>query len=485
MLLVFVDEFKPPPQVLSDFGVTIRGAPAWLTRMVCLVSPLCFQICVCFQSATLCVWAVRRMPQHTMETWAWPQWALFILLYFLFQSLGKCPVCVCVLLLGCVAKLFSCFLYADPLYVKAGRGFSGESLHGHFPAQMSFQFTPAAKLRHGRAEKNPKLMPNQRIATTNCIVLSFWIGLPTLNIFTQTKKKYVFWKIQWETAKSSVAFIQDFCGTAVSADIGRKYASSRAVSALHRSLPMFGPPASCCCFRVMRLEDSVFDPPHPERPVTHDWLFPGCSCYRYLWPLLLKSQTPQCILGNGNGALHLGSHIKDGPHVPWPSAAPLFISGVVFFVEASSPIFVSNESTDCNTFSGAAPSSVKSSDCVTLFSSWRRRRRRSRSSRQDVVLWARTSTSRGNLRVGVVAVGRPQTQLRTWFLKGDTRRRGRSRSHDRNRYLFTSHILSYGIITAVVFKNVERLGSESRPQCEGRRECEQKGFFGVWLCWSV
>lgn len=138
------------------FGVIIRGAPTLLTRMVCVVSPLCFQICVCFQNATLCVWAVWRMPQHTMETWAWPQWALFILLYFLFQSLGKCPVCVCVLLLGCVAKLSSRFLYADPLQVRAGGGLSGKSLHWHFPARISFRFTPAAKLKHGSPEK-PKI----------------------------------------------------------------------------------------------------------------------------------------------------------------------------------------------------------------------------------------------------------------------------------------------------------------------------------------
>lgn len=129
------------------FGVIIRGAPTLLTCTACVVSLLCFQICVCFQNATLCVWAVRRMPQHTMETWAWPQWVLFILLYFLFQSLGKCPVCVCVLLLGRVAKLSSRFLYADP--VRAGGGFSGKSLHWHFPARIFFRFALAAK--HGHA----------------------------------------------------------------------------------------------------------------------------------------------------------------------------------------------------------------------------------------------------------------------------------------------------------------------------------------------
>lgn len=201
------------------FGVIIRGAPTLLTRMVCIVSPLCFQICVCFQSATLCMWAVRRMPQHTMETWAWPQWALFILLYFLFQSLGKCPVCVCVLFLGCVAKLSSCFQYADPLQVRADEGLSWKSLHQHFPARTSFQ---AAELGTNMVVlKNPKWMFNQTIAMTNCISFSFWVGLDTLQFFTQTQK-YVFWNKQWETAKSRVALIQDFCGTAVSADIGRK-----------------------------------------------------------------------------------------------------------------------------------------------------------------------------------------------------------------------------------------------------------------------
>lgn len=64
-------------------------------------------------------------------------------------------------------------------------------------------------------------MFNQSIATTNCTSFSFWVGLHTLKIFTQTQN-YVFWKKQWETEKSRVALIQDFCGTAVSADIGRK-----------------------------------------------------------------------------------------------------------------------------------------------------------------------------------------------------------------------------------------------------------------------
>lgn len=136
------------------FGVIIRGAPTSLTHMVCVVSPLCFQICACFQSATLCVWAVRRMPQCTMETWAWPQWVLFILLYFLFQSLGKCPVCVCVLLLGCVAKLSFCLSFS--ICRSSGGDFSGKSLHWHFPARISFRFTTAAKLKHGSAEK-PKM----------------------------------------------------------------------------------------------------------------------------------------------------------------------------------------------------------------------------------------------------------------------------------------------------------------------------------------
>lgn len=61
---------------------------------------------------------------------------------------------------------------------------------------------------------------------------------------------------------------------------------------------------------------------HPTPKACYSWL-------TFSWLFMLQvslaaapqSQTPQCILGNGNGALHLGSHIKDGPHVPWPSAA--------------------------------------------------------------------------------------------------------------------------------------------------------------------
>ena len=154
------------------FGDIIRGAPTLLTGRVCVVSLLCFQICVCFQNGSLRVWAVRRMPQHTMETWAWPQWALFILLYFLFQSLGKYPVYVCVLLLGCVAKLSSPFLYADTLYARADGGPSGKSLHWHFPARISLGFTPAVKLKCVSARK-PTINVYQSIAATNCVSFSF------------------------------------------------------------------------------------------------------------------------------------------------------------------------------------------------------------------------------------------------------------------------------------------------------------------------
>lgn len=140
------------------FGVIIRGAPTLLTRMVCFVSLVCLQICVCFLNATLCVWAVPRMPQHTMETWAWPQWVLFILLYFLFQSPGKCPVWVCVLFLGCVAKLSSHFIYADPLYVRVGGGLSAKSLHlDIFPLEYPSSSNQLANLNMAALKKAPTL----------------------------------------------------------------------------------------------------------------------------------------------------------------------------------------------------------------------------------------------------------------------------------------------------------------------------------------
>lgn len=160
------------------------------------------------------------MPQHTMETWAWPQWVLFILLYFLFLSLGKCPVWACVLLLGCVAKLSSRFIYADSLYMRVGRGLFTKSLHLEiFLLKYPSNSPQLAKLNMA-VMKNPTLMLNQSIATANCIGFSFLVCLHTWRIFTQTHK-YVFWKKLREMAKSRVALIQDFCGTVLSADIGR------------------------------------------------------------------------------------------------------------------------------------------------------------------------------------------------------------------------------------------------------------------------
>ena len=67
----------------------IRGKPKLLTSQGLSCFCACFQICACFLRDMLCVWAVQWMPQRTIETRAWSRWVLFILPYFLFQSLGK------------------------------------------------------------------------------------------------------------------------------------------------------------------------------------------------------------------------------------------------------------------------------------------------------------------------------------------------------------------------------------------------------------
>lgn len=91
-------------------------------------------------------------------------------------------------------------------------------------------------------------------------------------------------------------------------------------------------------------------------------------------PALIWSQPPQSILGNGGGASHLGTHIKHrhlSHHIPW-SVAGCFSMGFFCYCFALKCLctlhsLAPNESSDCNIFSGATQSSVKSSDCVTNF----------------------------------------------------------------------------------------------------------------------
>lgn len=97
---------------IPSVRLTIRGEPTLLTSsMVCVVSLPSLQICVCFLNAMLCVWAVQKTPQHTMETRALPRWVLFILLYFLFQSPGKkSSTGLCVIIGMCCQIVLSLYI---------------------------------------------------------------------------------------------------------------------------------------------------------------------------------------------------------------------------------------------------------------------------------------------------------------------------------------------------------------------------------------
>lgn len=112
---------------------------------------------------------------------------------------------------------------------------------------------------------------------------------------------------------------------------------------------------------------------HVIRPTTAVLFCPFILQTTILWPVLIWSQPPQSILGNGGGASHLGTHIKDrhlSHHIPW-SVACCFSMGFLLLFPLKHPCtlhsLASNESSDCNIFSGATQSSVKSSDCVTNF----------------------------------------------------------------------------------------------------------------------
>lgn len=66
------------------------------------------------------------------------------------------------LLLGCVAKLSSRFIYADPLYVRVGGGLYEVTPTNILPVHP--------KPKHGRAETPPAML-NQSIATTKVAIL--------------------------------------------------------------------------------------------------------------------------------------------------------------------------------------------------------------------------------------------------------------------------------------------------------------------------
>lgn len=123
--------------------LTIRGEPTLLTSsMVCVVSLPSLQICVCFLNAMLCVWAVQKTPQHTMETRALPRWVLFILLYFLFQSPGKkSSTGLCVIIGMCCQIVLS--LYICQSCLREGF-FLGGGTQGSKAAESPFLwFVPA------------------------------------------------------------------------------------------------------------------------------------------------------------------------------------------------------------------------------------------------------------------------------------------------------------------------------------------------------
>ena len=121
------------------------------------------------------------------------------------------------------------------------------------------------------------------------------------------------------------------------------------------------------------------------------------------------------------------------------------ISGLLFFFCYCFPLIglctihslASNESSDCNIFSGAAVVSEKFRLC-NQFSSSRRHRCRLRSSPQDVVLRAHTVRAEGI--GGWESCGGALTSPASNVVcKGkDTRQQGERFSHDKNNHLFTS-----------------------------------------------
>ena len=127
----------------------------------------------------------------------------------------------------------------------------------------------------------------------------------------------------------------------------------------------------------------------------------------------------------------------------WPSVFLWRLFAIVSLWKSSAVSIhhlASNESIDCNILSGAAQSSVKSSDGVTEFSSSRRHRCRLRSSSQDVVLRARSARAEGFGGVGVLWQGCSQPSLHTAAVcRGKIPdRKTQSILDDRNNYLFTS-----------------------------------------------
>lgn len=143
----------------------------------------------------------------------------------------------------------------------------------------------------------------------------------------------------------------------------------KAGGTLHRSPALFGSPVWFCCSRVIRLKDKVFDP--LLRPLTQYWVFPDCSYYRYLWPLLLDPKLSSAFWERVMEPFTLAVTSRTDislitSHDHQQPAVNLWYR---FFLQNLCTLrsIVSNESSDCNIFSGAAPSSVKSSDCVTIF----------------------------------------------------------------------------------------------------------------------